>query len=67
MKEDKGRDHALRSTGRLFQADGEEMAKARGPIIVEVCDLGTNNAPAAADCSCERPAIALTGVKKRAR
>ena len=42
------------------------MAKARGPIV-EVCDLGTNNTPAAADRSCERPAIALTGVKKRAR
>ena len=45
---------------------GEEMAKAHGPIV-EVCDLGTNNTPAAADRSCEHPAIALTGVKKRAR
>ena len=55
-----------RSTGSLFQAEGADMANARGPIV-KVCDLGTNNAPVAAERSCERSAIALTGVKKRAR
>ena len=40
------------------------MAKARGPIV-EVCDLGTNNTPAAADRSCERPAIYIRLVLKR--
>ena len=42
---------------------GADIAKARGPIV-KVCDLGTNNTPVDAERSCERPAIALTGVKK---
>ena len=31
-----------RSAGSLFQADGAEIAKARGPIV-KVCDVSTNN------------------------
>ena len=55
-----------RSTGRLFHADGEEMANARGPIV-DVCDLGTNNVTVMAERRCERPTIELIGVKYRTR
>ena len=37
-----------RLTGRQFQADGDDIANARGPIV-EVFVLGRNNRPDAAD------------------
>ena len=55
-----------KSTGRLFHADGEETANARGPIV-DVRDPGTNTVPVAAEQRCERPMIELTGVKYRIR
>ena len=54
MLEDKGRDHEDQPGGCSKQR--EEMPKPRG-LIVEVCDLGTNNTPVAADRRCERPSI----------
>ena len=50
----------------MFQADGEETANARGPIV-DVSDLGTNTVPVTAERRCERPTIELTGVKYRIR
>ena len=55
------RDHEDRPGGS-FQAVGDEIANALGPIV-EVFALGTVNRPDAADRRCERPAMALTGVK----
>ena len=51
-----------RPVGRLFHAAGEETVNARGPIVT-VQVRGTRSNPAAADRSCERPSIELTGVK----
>ena len=51
-----------RAAGRPFHAAGEETANARGPIVT-VQVRGTRSNPAAADQSCERPSIELTGVK----
>ena len=54
------------STGRLFHAAGDETANAWRPIVT-VQVRGTRSSPAAAERSCERPSIELTGVRYPAR
>ena len=55
------RDHEDRPGGSS-KVVGDEIANALGPIV-EVFVLGTDNRSDAADRRCERPAMALTGVK----
>ena len=65
MKEDKGRDHedqpgsCSKQRGRKWRKPVDQLSKCVTSAQI--------NTPAAPDRSCECLAIALTGVKKRAR